>query len=62
MPEERYARIDARLDAIAKYLKRTPALARADEAKIDNLLAAAQQDGENIRALLRIAESRARKN
>jgi len=69
-PEERYARIDARLDAIAMHLELTASMAHASEARmekleqlgaglenrIENLLTAVEKDAENIRALARIAE------
>lgn len=69
-PEERYAKIDARLDAIAMHLELTASVAHAndarvdklltavekDEARIDKLLIAVEKDAENIRALARIAE------
>jgi hypothetical protein len=59
-PEERYARIDARLDAIAMNLELTASMAQASEERIgkriDKLLTAVEKDAENIRALARIAE------
>jgi hypothetical protein len=59
-PEERYAKIDARLDAIAMNLELTVSMAQAAEERmgkrIDSLLAAVEKDAENIRALARIAE------
>jgi len=62
-PEERYARIDARLDAIAMHLELTASIAHSSEERIgklgkriDELVTAVQQDSENIRALARIAE------
>lgn len=65
-PEERYARIDARLKAIAMHLELAASLAHAGEANVDNrldkLLAAVEKDAENIRALARIAEGGGRKN
>jgi hypothetical protein len=54
--EERYAKIDARLDAIAMNLELTASMAHANEAKLEKVLAALAQDSENIRALARIAE------
>lgn len=55
-PEERYARIDARLDAIAMHLELTASMAHANEAKLEKVLAALDRESENIRALARIAE------
>jgi hypothetical protein len=55
-PEERYARIDARLDAIAMHLKLAASVAQANEEKLEKVLAALDRDGEYIRALARIAE------
>ena len=59
-PEERYAKIDARLEAIAMNLELTVSMAHASEERmgrrIDSLLAAVEKDAENIRALARIAE------
>lgn len=55
-PEERYANIDARLDAIAMHLELTASMAHANEAKLEKVLAALDRDAENIRALARIAE------
>jgi len=59
-PEERYAKIDARLDAIAMNLELTVSMAQAAEERIgkriDRLLAAVEKDAENIRTLARIAE------
>jgi len=62
-PDERYAKIDARLEAIAMHLELTASMAHASETRtdkmekrIDNLLAAVEKDAENIRALARIAE------
>jgi hypothetical protein len=62
-PEERYARIDARLDAIAMHLELTASMAHANEEmieklgrKLDQLATTVGQDAENIRALARIAE------
>ena len=61
--DERYARIDARLDAIAMNLELTASMAHANEAiiekmgnRIERLLTAVEKDAENIRALARIAE------
>jgi uncharacterized protein YdbL (DUF1318 family) len=63
--EERFERIDARLEAIAMNLELTAAMAHANEARIDKLgerveklLTAVEKDAENIRALARIAEIR----
>ena len=62
-PEERYERIDARLDAITMHLELATSMAQSNEERIgkpgkriDELVTAAKQDGENIRALARIAE------
>lgn len=59
-PEERYARIDARLEAIAMNLELTVSMAQASEARlesrIEQLLTTVEKDAENIRALARIAE------
>jgi hypothetical protein len=66
-PEERYAKLDARIEAIAMNLELTASMALASEARmekieenlakrIDKLLAAVEADAENIRALARIAE------
>jgi ribosome-associated translation inhibitor RaiA len=66
-PEERYERIDARLEAIAMHLELTAAMAKASEERmekieqkfgerIEQLLTAVEKDAENIRALARIAE------
>jgi hypothetical protein len=59
-PEERYAKIDARLDAIAMNLELTASMAHASDERIgkrlDALLTAVEKDAENIRALARIAE------
>jgi hypothetical protein len=59
-PEERYAKIDAHLEAIARHLERTAPMAPPAEARmekrIEQLLTAVEQDAENIRALARIAE------
>ena len=64
-PEERYASIDARLERIAMHRKRAASIAQASESgmepadkRINKLLANTEKDGEYIRALLRIAESR----
>jgi hypothetical protein len=61
--EERFERIDARLEAIAMNLELTAAMAHANEARIDKLgerveklLTAVEKDAENVRALARIAE------
>jgi hypothetical protein len=58
--EERYAKLDARIEAIAMNLELTVAMAKASEdrigKRIDNLLTAVEKDAENIRALARIAE------
>lgn len=58
--EERFEKIDQRLEAIAMNLELTVAMAQASEGRIgkriDNLLAAVEKDAENIRALARIAE------
>lgn len=68
-PEERYAKIDARLDAIAMHLKLAASMAHGSDSRmknmdmrIDKLLATAEKDGEYIRALARIAESRDRRD
>jgi hypothetical protein len=59
-PEERYDKLDRRLEAIAMNLELTISMAQASEARIDKrmdqLLAAVEKDAENIRALARIAE------
>lgn len=55
-PEERYAKIDARLDAIAMHLELTASMAQANEEKLQKVLEALDRDSENIRALARIAE------
>jgi hypothetical protein len=62
-PEERYAKIDARIEAIAMHLELTASMAHASESRmekmekrIDKLLTAVESDAENIRALARIAE------
>jgi hypothetical protein len=62
-PEERYERIDARLEAIAMHLELTASMAHASEVRIekmeqriDKVLVAVEKDAENIRALARIAE------
>jgi hypothetical protein len=64
-PEERYSSIDARLERIAMHLKRAASMAQASRSKmepmeqrIDKLLATVEKDGEYIRALVCIAESR----
>lgn len=65
--EERYAKLDARIEAIAMNLELTASMALASEARmekieenlakrIDKLLKAVEADAENIRALARIAE------
>jgi hypothetical protein len=55
-PDECYAKIDARLDATAMHLELTASMARANEEKLEKVLAARDRDAENIRALARIAE------
>jgi hypothetical protein len=65
--EERFERIDARLEAITMNLELTATMAHASEARIEKLeklvekwveklLTAVEKDAENIRALARIAE------
>jgi hypothetical protein len=58
--EERYERLDRRIEAIAMNLELTVSMAQASEARmgkrLDQLLKNSEQDGENIRALARIAE------
>lgn len=58
--EGRYAKLDARLAAIAMNLELTVSMAQAAEERIgkriDRLLTAVENDAENIRALARIAE------
>jgi hypothetical protein len=58
--EERYEKLDRRIEAIAMNLELTVSLAQASEERIgkriDNLLTAVEKDAENIRALARIAE------
>jgi hypothetical protein len=58
--EERFEKIDQRLEAIAMNLELTVSMAQASEARIgkriDDLLVAVEKDAENIRALARIAE------
>jgi len=72
--EERFERLDRRIEAIAMNLELTVSMAQASEARmykmiekvgqsvekvgqsVDKLLAIVEKDGENIRALARIAE------
>jgi len=56
--EERFEKIDGRIEAIAMNLELTAAMAHANEARIEKLLVAVEKDAENIRALARIAEIR----
>jgi hypothetical protein len=66
-PEDRYAKLDARLEAIAMNSELTASMAHANEVRLQNfmettatrferLLTAIEKDAENIRALARIAE------
>lgn len=64
-PEERCAKIDQRLDAIAMRLRVAASMGYANgsrmeqmDKRIDKLLATAEKDGEYICALLRVTESR----
>ena len=54
--EERFEKIDGRIEAIAMNLGLTASMAHANEARIERLLVAVEKDAENIRALARIAE------
>jgi hypothetical protein len=54
--EERYEKIDQRLEAIAMNLELTAAMAHENEAKIKQVLSVVEKNSENIRALARIAE------
>jgi hypothetical protein len=64
-PEERYARIDARLERITMHLKLAASISQASgsrmepaDKRIDKLLATIEKDSEKIRELARIAEVR----
>ena len=59
-PEERYEKLDQRIEAIAMNLELTVSMAQASEARMEKLIerffAAVEKDAENIRALARVAE------
>jgi hypothetical protein len=48
--------IEERLEAVTQTLELVAHMQQAQEKQIAELLAASRQDGENIRALARIAE------
>jgi hypothetical protein len=54
-PEERYEKLDRRIEAIAMNLELTVSMAQTGEARmqkrIDQLLTAVEKDAENIRAV-----------
>ncbi len=58
---ERFERIEANLDRLATLIVQTAERQSVSEHQIDKILAAVAADGENIRALARIAESHQRR-
>ena len=58
---ERMDRVEANLDRVTALLVQTAERQSATEHKIDEILRAVAADGENIRALARIAEAHDRR-
>jgi|HubBroStandDraft_6_1064221.scaffolds.fasta_scaffold560573_2 hypothetical protein len=58
--EERFSKLDARIEAIAMNLELTASMAHANEVRMEKfmekILTVVEKDAENIRALARIAE------
>jgi len=54
--DERLERLTERHEALTQSLELLAGMQQATEKQIADLLAASKQDGENIRALARIAE------